>query len=191
MARGALSMQAARVLQPEFSQQGFDILRSHGEKGIYSPSLLGKIRSWFGDSYRLETILADLDMAVVSHAAFVAHNQERAYALVVVEETSCKPKVILGDVVATLLGKGIKFQNQRDLQVGKWTTLVILAHDVRQAGADRIPYLAAQSKYLRENLLTPNASLGRVLIDMFVDQNELEEKLRQNISLALQARGAW
>jgi hypothetical protein len=191
MARGAMSMQAARSLQPEFSQQGFDILHAHGQPGVDSPLLLGRICSWFGDAYQAGTILAHLDMAVVSHEAFVSHTQERAYALVVIEETSCKPRVILGDVVATLLGKGIKFQGKRDLQVGKWTTLIVLAHDARQAGTERIPFLAGQSKYLRENLLTPNASLGRVVIDMFVDDRELEEKLRQAITAALHARGAW
>jgi hypothetical protein len=191
MARGAMSMQAARTLQPEFSQQGFDILHAHGQPGVDSPLLLGRICSWFGDAYQPGTILAHLDMAVVSHEAFISHTRERAYALVVIEESSCKPRAILGDIVATLLGMGIKFQDQRDLQVGKWTSLIVLAHDVRQAGFERIPFLAGQSKYLRENLLTPNASLGRVVIDMFVDEGGLEEKLRQNITAALLARGAW
>jgi hypothetical protein len=191
MARGALTMQAARVLQPEFSQQGFDILHAHGEKGLDSPLLLGKIHAWFGEAYRPETILADLDMAVVSHAALAAHNQERAYALVVIEETGSKPKVILGDILATLLGKGIIFQGKRPLQVGRWTTLMVLARDVHQSGLEQLPYLAAQSKYLRENLLTPNASIGRVVIDTFMDDLQLEEKLRQNIAAALNARGTW
>jgi hypothetical protein len=191
MARGALTMQTARLLQPEFSQQGFDILHAHGEKGIDSPLLLGKIRSWFGEAYKPETILADLDMAVVSHDALASHNQERVYALIVIEETSSKPKVILGDILAALLGKGIIFQGKRALQVGRWTTLIVLAHDVHQSGLERMPYLAAQSKYLRENLLTPNASIGRVVIDTFMDDLQLEEKLRQNITAAINARGTW
>ena len=191
MARGALTMQAARVLQPEFSQQGFDILHDHGQPGIDSPLLLGKIRSWHGDIYKSETILADLDMAVVSHAAAVYHKEERVYALIEIEETSSKPKLILGDVLATLLGKGIKFQGTRDLQVGRWTTLIVLAHDKHQSQLNRLPYLEAQSKYLRENLLTPNASIGRVVIDTFVDDLQLEEMLRQSITEALDKRGAW
>jgi hypothetical protein len=191
MARGALTMQAARVLQPEFSQQGFDILHAHGQPGVDSPLLLGKIRSWNGEAYKPETILADLDMAVVSHAAFASHKEERIYALIEIEETSSKPKLILGDVLATLLGKGIKFQGTRDLQVGRWTTLIVLARDKHQSQLSRLPYLEAQSKYLRENLLTPNASIGRVMIDTFVDDLQLEEKLRQSITEALDKRGTW
>jgi hypothetical protein len=191
MPRGALTMQAARVLQPEFSQQGFDILHDHGQVGLDSPLLLGRISSWFGEAYKRGTILADLDMAVVSHAAAVSHSQERVYALIEIEETNNKPKVILGDVLATLLGKGIKFQGTRDLQVGRWTTLIVLAHDKHQSQLNRLPYLETQSKYLRENLLTPNASIGRVVIDTFVDDLQLEEKLRQSIAEALNKRGAW
>jgi hypothetical protein len=191
MARGTLSMQAARTLQAEFSQQGFDILHAHGEKGIDSPLLLGKIRAWFGDACKPETILVELDMAVVAHNALAAHNQERVYALILIEETSSKLKVILGDVLATLLGNGIKFQGSRDLQVGRWTTLIVLAHAVHPSGSERMPFLAAQSKYLRENFMTPNASIGRVVIDTFMDELQLEEKLRQNITAALNARGTW
>ena len=191
MARGALTMQAARVLQPEFSQQGFDILHAHGQPGLDSPLLLGKIRAWNGEAYKPETILADLDMAVVSHAAAVSHEQERVYALIVVEETSSKPKLILGDVLATLLGKGIKFQGTRDLQVGRWTTLIVLARDRHQVQLNRLPYLEAQGKYLRENLLTPNASIGRVVIDTFLDDLQLEEKLRKSITEAIDKRGTW
>jgi hypothetical protein len=191
MARGALTMQAARVLQQEFFPGGFDILRDHGEKGIDSPLLLGKIRAWFGDIYKSETILADLDMAVVNHAAAVSRDPERVYALIVIEETSNKPKAILGDVLATLLGKGIKFQDQRDLQIGRWTTLIVLAHDRHADRLNRLPYLNAQSKVLRENLLTPNAAIGGVVIDTFVDYLQLEEKLRQNITEAINNRGTW
>ena len=185
MAKGALTMQAARVFQQEFSKQGFDILHAHGQRGIDSPLRLGKIRSWFGDTYKSETILADLDMAIVSH------DKDKVCALIEIEETTCKPKVILGDVLTTLLGKGIRFQGIRDLQVGRWTTLIVLAHDTRQFSHNRIPYLAEQSKYLRENLLTPNATIGRVVIDTFLDYNQLEDKLRKCIIDAINNHSAW
>lgn len=191
MSNGALTMQAARALQPEFSQQGFDILHDHGERGVDSPLLLGKIRSWFGDRYTSGTILADLDLAVVSHGGVVSHENERVYALVEIEETSSKPKLILGDVLATLLGQGIRFQGSRDLLVGRWTTFIVMAHAAHPAQMDRIPYLSEQSKYLRENLLTPNASIGRVIIDTFLDYAGLEEKLRGHLNFAINNRGTW
>jgi hypothetical protein len=191
MAYGALTMQSARALQQEYSQQGFDILHDHGQRGIDSPLLLGKICAWFGETYQSETILADLDMAVVSHSAAVSHTEERVYALIEIEETSNKAKVVLGDILTTLLGKGIRFQGKRDLQVGRWTTLIVMAHDRKPSQPNRIPYLNEQGRYLRENLLTPNASIGVVIIDTFSDDQQLLDKLRQHINDAINKRGTW
>lgn len=191
MPNGALTMQAARALQPEFSQQGFDILHDHGVRGVDSPLLLGKIRAWHGDMFTSGTILADLDLAVVSHGGVVSHENERVYALVEIEETSSKPKVILGDVLATLLGQGIRFQGRRDLLVGRWTSFIVMAHAAHPSHPERTAYLSEQSKYLRENLLTPNASIGKVIIDTFLDYAQLEDKLRGHITHAIQNRGTW
>jgi hypothetical protein len=185
MAKGVLTVQAARIFQAEFNPQGFDILYDHGQKGIDSPLMSGKIRAWFGEAYQSETILADLDMAVVQH------NKARVYALIEIEETAKKPKVILGDVLATLLGQGIKFQGSRDLQVGKWTTLIVMVHDAHSSQESRLPYLNKQSNYLRENLLTSNASMGQVMIGTFIDYAQLEEKLRTAINFAINERGSW
>jgi hypothetical protein len=185
MAKGILTVQAAHAYQEEFNQQGFDILYDHGQRGIDSPLRSGKIRAWFGDTYVPETILADLDMAVVSH------NKERVYALIEIEETTRKPKVILGDVLATLLGKGIKFQGQRDLQVGKWTTLIVMMREPNPPQEGRLAFLNKQSNYLRENLLTPNASMGQVMIETFLDYPQLESKLRDAINYAINKRGSW
>jgi hypothetical protein len=179
MAKGALTVQAAHKLQDQFNAQGFDILYDHGKKGIDPPTKLGKIRSWFGDSYQSETILADLDIAVVSN------NKERVYALIEIEGTANKPKVILGDVITALLGNGIKFQGKRDLRIGKWTTLIVMAHDANQNYLNRILYLTKQSNFLRENLLTPNASIGQVIIDTFSDDVQLDDKLNKHINDAI------
>jgi hypothetical protein len=179
MAKGALTVQAAHKLQDQFNAQGFDILYDHGKAGIDPPTKLGKIRSWFGDSYQAETILADLDIAVVSK------HKERVYALIEIEGTANKPKVIFGDVITALLGNGINFQGKRDLRIGKWTTLIVMAHDANQNHLIRIPYLTKQSNFLRENLLTPNASIGQVIIDTFSDDVQLEDKLNKHINDAI------
>ena len=185
MSHGAFTMQLARRLQPEYNSQGYDILHDHGEAGIDSPLKLGKIRSWFGESCNTGTILSDLDMAVISN------ENERVYALVVIEETTHKPRAILGDIIAVLLGNGVKFKGIRDLKVGKWTSLIVMVHDASQSQLDRILFFARQGNYVRENLLTPNASMGKIIIDSFVDPMQLEEKLRQNINAAIANRGTW
>lgn len=183
MAHGKLTRQVARVLQQEFNSKGFDILHDHGEKGIDPPNSLGKLRSWFGSSVKSETILADLDMAVVSH------DLEKVYALIEIEETTDNPKVILGDVLAALLGNGIVFKRRRNLSVGKWTTLVVMAKDVHQSHSNRLAYLFEQTNHIRAKLLTPNASIGQIVIDTFSDDEQLIYRLRQHISNAINKPG--
>ena len=108
MSNGVLTTQIARSLQKEFDQQGFDILHDHRKTEIDLPEKVGKLRSWSGSTLKSETVLADLDIALVSH------HDKKIYALIEIEETNDKPKVILGDVVATLLGKGIAFKGKLD-----------------------------------------------------------------------------
>jgi len=118
MSNGMLTIHLAHILQQEFNQQRFDVLHDHGPKQMDSPDKVGKLRSWFGSALKAETILADLDIALVSP------RDKKVYALIEIEETTDKPKVILGDILATLFGEGIAFQGKLDLQVGEWITLL-------------------------------------------------------------------
>ncbi len=185
MANGELTKQVARVLQQEFNSKGVDILHDHGQKGIDPSINLGKLRSYFGSSARSDTILADLDVAVVSR------DSEKVYALIEIEETTDKPKVILGDVLAALLGNGIMFQGRQNLRVGNWTTLVVMVRDVHQSHSDRLAYLAEQTNHIRANLLTPNASIGQIVIDTFSDDEQLIYRLRKHISNAINKPGTY
>ena len=181
MSNGALTAQVAHSLQQEFNQQGFDVLHDHGQKEINSPGKLGKLRSWFGSALKSETVLADLDIAIVSH------RDKKIYALIEIEETTDKPKVILGDILATLLGNGIAFQGKLDLQVGEWTTLLVMVYDAHQSHLDRLAFLSEQAKILKRKLTTPNASIGQIIIDIFSDQAQLEFVLRQHVNKAVSA----
>lgn len=175
MAPGTLTTSVARVLQQEFDLKGFDVLHAHGQKGIDPPDKLGKLRSWFGSTFKSDAALADLDIAVV------ARDTGKVYMLIEIEETTDKPKVILGDILATLLGHSITFQGKRNLHVGNWTTFVIVARTTRRSHLRRLPYLEQQANQLRTRLATPNASIGRIILDTFRDEAELAYKLRQHI----------
>ena len=179
MSHGTLTMQVARVFQKEFIKEGFDILHDHGQKGIDQQTNLGKLRSWFGTSPKLETILSDLDIAVV------LHETEKIYALIEIEETTDKPKVILGDILATLLGEGIVFQGKHNLKVGKYTTMIVMVHVDPPSHINRIIYLEKQTNNIRKKLLTPNSSIGRIVVDDFSGKEQLENKLRQHIKNAI------
>src|ERR1051325_7795554 len=142
MAHGVLTAQVAQRLLPEFNGRGFDILHDHGQKQLDLEDTPGKLRSWFGSDLTRETALADLDLAIVSRET------QKVYALVEIEETTHKPKVILGDIFATLLGDGIIFQGE-SLHIGSWTTLIVLAHNERASHQDRMAYLEQQANQLK------------------------------------------
>ena len=182
MSHGALTTQIAHSLHQELDNQGFDVLHDHRQKEINQPAKLGKPRSWFGSTLNSKTLLADLDIAIVFR------QDKKIYALIEVEETTSKPKVILGDILATLLGSGIAFQGKLDLQVGDWTTLVVMVSDAHNLHKERLAFLSEQAAVLKEKLTTPNASIGRIIVDSFSSEKQLENKIRQHILHAVNYR---
>jgi len=184
MSKGTLTSQVAHLLHEEFNPKGFDVLHDHRQTEVDSPDMLGKLRSWFGPDRKNGTGLADLDIAIVSH------DEKEIYALVEVEETTDTPKVILGDVLAILLGSGIVFLGEGNLKVGNWTTLIVMVSDKNQTHCARLAFLADQINILKKNLTTPNASIGLIIIDSFTNQEDLEKKLRDHILAAVSQRGS-
>lgn len=175
MAHGRLTSEVAITLSQELASRGFDVLFDHAVRGTVPPQNLGKIASWFGPEYRSFAQLGFLDIAVVSKKS------EKAIVLVEIEETMDQPKVLLGDIFATLLGDGVKFQGKRDLHVGPWTTLVILGRSKLQSHRVRADFLSEQATQIKATLSTPNASIGQIVIDLFRDESDLLHKLRRLI----------
>jgi len=181
MEHGAITTKLARALLPGLHAQGYDVLYGHGQTGTDPSDRLGKIKSWFGSNYEASAVLADLDVAIVSRQT------DQLIALIEIEETASTPKVLLGDVLAALLGSQITFQGKRHLRVGGWTTLIVTAHSTNPSHRGRIAFLEQQANHLKTKLATPNASIGRVVIDSFQNELELEQKLRQHIQDAVPA----
>jgi hypothetical protein len=181
MAHGAVTSRLARLLQSELGLHGYAVLYDHGLSGIDPIDRLGKIKAWYGTAYNSKVILADLDIAVVDQES------AKVYALVEIEETTDKPKIILGDVLATLLGDSITFQGKRKLQVGEWTTLMVMAHSVQNSHRYRVSYLEGQVNQIKSKLSTTNAVIGNIVVDTFDSETELEHKLRDHLQQALQS----
>jgi len=179
MAHGILTAKIARALSPELEAQGFDVLYGHGQLGTDSSDRLGKLKSWFGPNYRASAVLADLDIAIATR------DTDQLIALVEVEETTSKPKVLLGDVLATLLGGHITFQGKRHFHVGEWTSLIVLARSTNPAHQSRIAFLEAQANHLKSKLDIPNAKIGKVVIRGFQNELELEQMLRELIQTTI------
>lgn len=179
MQHGKLTAWVARTLDQELGPKGFDVLHDHRKMEDDRPDKLGKIRSWFGPEYASNAMIADLDIAVVSK------DDNKVYALVEIEETTDKPKVILGDILATLVGEHITFQRERHLNVGEWTMLLVMVHRSKLSHKPRIEYITSQSCYLRTQLSTPNASIGTIIVDEFRDRADLQRKIEKHIADAI------
>jgi hypothetical protein len=183
MSKGTLTIQVARSLRLEFDRQGFDLFNDHGKKGIDPTEKVGKLRSWFGPAIKFESVLADLDIAIVSRY------DKKIYALIEIEETTEKPKAILGDILATLIGNGISFKGEHDYKVGKWTTLVVMVNISRQSQSERLKFLVEQVNLIKRGLKTPNALIGTIIIEPFSNYVQLEGKIREHIIEAINQRG--
>jgi hypothetical protein len=164
MPAGRLTASVGIRLSQELSSKGFDVLFDHASKRTVPRETVGKIASWFDPEYNSNTRLGFLDIAVVSR-----HTQ-KALALVEIEETTDKPKVLLGDILATLLGSGIKFQGNRDLRIGPWTTLIVIGRSRWSSHQARIRFLLKQTAEIKSKLATPNAAIGHIVIDLFHEE---------------------
>lgn len=170
MNNGELTAQVARVLTAKFQSRA-EILFDHGDQKADGGVKVGVIRAWFGDTLNRGVLLADLDIAVI------LSQSNRALLLIGVEESAASPKTLLGDALAALLAEHFTFQGKRDLDVGSWTTLLVLARSDTHANV-----VAFLSDKLGE---IGSARIGRVVLDTFQDKTELEKKLAQQIEYAL------
>ena len=178
MIKGKLTAQIGRLLSKKLEGRRLDVLFDHGRRETDPPENLGRIVSWFGEKYEPDALLAFLDIAIVQHSS------EKVFWLIEIEESTDNPKVVLGDVLATLLGHRITFQGNRPLNVGPWTKLLVLCRSERLNQA-RIDFLKKSLNHLKSLISTSNASIGKIVIDTFADEFDLEGKLLRQIENAL------
>ncbi len=174
---------AAQQLRHSLEQSDFQLFYDHG-----AASDAMAIAVWYGDQYTQPLRpkqLAHLDLAVVHDKSL------RVVALIEIEDTTDNPKTLLGDLMATLLGSGIAVGSQTPWTIGPWTTLIIFAHidnPARQTEYQgRIAYLQTQIRRLLPQIGTNNARIGCVILDSFVTQAELDDKLQYYVGEAMKA----
>ena len=180
MAHGKLTAQMARMLSEAPENRGVEVLFDHGRKEVDPADQLGKIVTWLGDHNRMDAMLSELDIAVIMR------DSGKVCALIEVEETTDKPKVLLGDVFATLLGDRVTFQGERNLPVGPWTTLIVMVHDRVEAHQSRMAFLQQEVDHIRSAISRPNATIGSVVLASFSDTTDLKNKLKQQVGWAIQ-----
>lgn len=177
MADGPLTAKMARLLSVWLEEHRFEVLCVCGHRGNETPlpENLGHIVSWFGHNYNRDSRLALLDIAVISGT--------KALALVEIEESSDEPKTLIGDLFATLMGDHISYRGQ-ELEVGAFTTLIVLGRNKR-GQSDSAALLEQHGNSLLSTLRSGNASIGRIVVDTFRDESELEAKMKEQIEKAL------
>jgi hypothetical protein len=125
-------------------------------------------------------MLAFLDIAIVCRGT------GRVLALIEIEESRASPKDLMADAFTTLIGDHVMFQGNRELKVGRWTRLVVLAKAEKVAKDRRhLELLQERLNEIKNQLRTGNASVQHVVIGTFQDELDLEAKLTCEIEKAL------
>lgn len=183
MANGQLyTVPAAKQLHTFLDPAAFQLCYDHGA----APDAQ-QIVVWYGKEYappfRLQK-LAHLDMAVIQR------NSSRVLALIEIEDTTDNTKTLVGDLLVTLFGSGIAIGQQTHWTLGPWTAFIVFAHVATQARQQayqrRFDYLQAEVSKLLPHIETNNAKIGRVILDSFVTQTELDDKLRRYLHEIIQ-----
>ena len=144
---------------------GYKVFYDHGVSG----KNVGKIVSTLEKDYDRGDELSQLDIAIVEQ------NSDRVVALVEIEETSDRPKTLLGNIFGVLFGKYVCFKG-KELQVGDFTTFFVVGVS-KTNHTDRNKHILDHLNRARPKLGTGNADIGKVLIKIFADKSELIDQL--------------
>jgi hypothetical protein len=175
-APGVLTAEMGDHLEKDLKLKGYIVLYDHGP----AKENMGKIAARYGPKPKkeLRTGLSQLDIAIIDRKS------ENVTALIEIEETSDKPKTLLGDVFATLLGERFTFNIEKSkLKVGPWTTLIVLGKGTLKDKA-RIEFLSTRVDKIIAGQKKEDMSVGKVIIDYYFSDKDLERKLREQIDLA-------
>ena len=143
---------------------GYDVLYDHGisSKPVKT---VGKIVSYFGDQNERGSQLSYLDIAIVEK------NTNRAIALIEIEETANRPKTIIGDIFAFLMGERVVIQG-RELEVGNSTTLIILGYSKSQH-LKHSQYIIEKVERAKSVLGTKNCEIGKIVIETYSETDKI------------------
>lgn len=168
-AHGTLTAKIASQISAEWEARGYDVLYDHGSQK--ESDSVGKIVSWFGEDYKRETELSQVDIAIVKKGS------NDVFALIEIEETTDRPKTLIGDIFGILMGEHVSFGRDRELHLGENTMLIVLGQSqVRHEGRNK--YIQDTAMKMKSHLSTVNEGIGKIVIDTFADEQELAARVR-------------
>ena len=170
-ALGPLTSEVAKSIAEKLNPRGYDVYFDHAEAGKFA----GTIAISIGEKLSREDEISQLDIAVVES------NSRKTIALVEIEETSDNPKKLIGDIFAVLMGNSIYLpgKKKRKLDVGDWTTLIIIAEGV--AHEPRNKDIQNMANCARSVFRTTNLMIGNIVIDSFSADKDLEDKCLEKV----------
>jgi len=177
MSRGEITSHIAEYLSKELSDSNFIVYCAHKSKKVDQNTIFGKIKSQLLTNNILEMDLSELDLAIIDQS------KKQILVLIEIEETTNKPKVLFGDVFATLFGEMIYISGNQRFQIDNQAIMMIMAHNNKEYDEDsRINFINREVNKLKSNINTANARLDRIIIDCYKDEKELLSKVKENIN---------
>lgn len=173
MANGQkFTVPAAAYLREYYRNSTYHVFYDHGSY----PSQ--RIYSWFGTSYTTPYAAKHLSWIDIIVADPKSGKVDKIFEI---EDSAAKPKTLVADLMAVLLGDGLAFASRSDWQVGEWTSLIVLAYVSTSAAQAkyqaRLEHVQRHTTSFLTCLKTRNAAIGRIVLKTFKDLGELESKL--------------
>jgi len=167
VARGKITQQIAKELTECLASTKYQVLYDHGE----SVKDVGRIVSYFGQDYHRGTQLSCVDIAVVDSTSC------EILFLIEIEEGNARPKTLLGDAMAVLLGDTIVFAGNDYRVTGKTRFLICSLANARGQKQKKVSYIQERIKALRHHLESGNAKIGEITFPLYNSENELKAQL--------------
>ena len=153
--------------------EGYNVFSDHGTASEY----VGKIVSTLEKDYSRKDELSQLDIAIVEK------NSDKVVVLLEIEETSDKPKTILGDIFSILFGEYICFRG-KDFRIGDFTTLIV-AGVHKSDHKERNRNILDLANKAKASLGTQNARIGKIMIEIYHDAEEMSAWLPSLVERAV------
>ncbi len=149
----------------QLSFENYAVFYDHGT----ASENVGKIVSTLKQANGKDDELSQIDLAIVEQ------NTDKIVALVEIEETSDRPKILLGDIFGVLFGNHIFFK-RRELQVGDFTTLIVIGIS-KTTHLERNQHIQDYANKIKRSLETQNSNIGKILVKIYRDEKEMRADL--------------
>ncbi len=149
----------------ELAKLGYAVIYDHGKGGADD---VGVTSAWIGEEKKRDNRLAEIDIVVYGMQG------NKARFLIEVEESGDNPKKIIGAAMGTLFGEKISSAGQEDLQIGRWTTLLVLAKGEGDAHLDRTRLIEDRINDLLRVEGINKMKIGAVKLVLFQHEDDLK-----------------